>query len=153
MLRLEDLAGFWQQMDRAEGMLQRTAALLARMRPAHFRAAGHSASREVLALQKRMLDLLPEDFDGSPEAIVSVRPALHETLGHLERLVPLLELAGSVRVDRIAGRRPHHRAVRRRSPRRRSRAARTSATRAGPVDEPPPPDADARRLPRAKRSP
>lgn len=111
MLRLEDLAVFRQQMDRAEGMLQRTGTLLARMRPEHFRAAGHSACREVLALQKRVLDLLPADFDGSPEAIVGVRPALDETLRHIERLLPLLELAGSVCVDRIAGRLPRHRAV------------------------------------------
>lgn len=134
-------------------MLARTAALLARMGPEHFRVAGHTVCREVLALQVRVLDLLPADFEGSPEAIVRVRPALDEALGHLERLLPLLELTGSVRVDRIAGRLLRSRAMRRRAPRRRSRAARTSAARAGPVDEPPPPDDDARVLLRAKRSP
>jgi hypothetical protein len=153
MSRLEDLAVFRQQMDRAEAMLQQTGAVLARMRPEHFRAAGQSACREVLALQKRVLDLLPEDFEGTPEAILRAQPVLDEALGHLERLLPLLELAGSVRVDTIAGRLPRRRATRRRAPRRRSRASRTSAARAGPVDEPPPRDADARRLARAKRSP
>jgi hypothetical protein len=109
------LAVFRQQMDHAEGMLQRTSALLARIRPAHFRAAGHSACREVLALQERVLDLLPANFEGSPGAIVRVGPVFDETISHLERLLPLLEPVGSVRVDRIAGRLPRHHAVRRRS--------------------------------------
>jgi hypothetical protein len=80
-----------------------------------------------------------------------LRPALVEALSHLERLLPLLELAGNARDVRArTGRRS--RVSRRRPARRRSRAARASATRAGPGDDPPPPGSKSRAR-RAKRSP
>ncbi len=151
MSRLEEMADVHEQTVRAESMLERTGTVLARMGPEHFRAVGHSACREILTLQKRVLDLIPAHVEQAPDAIAGMRQALVEALSHLERLLPLLELAGNAR-DVRARTGPRSRVSRRRPARRRSRAARASATRAGPGDDPPPPRSKSRAR-RAKRSP